>query len=119
MQKSKRDNCPMNIDSRVVGARIKAKRVAAGLSQKSLAQAVDVSPPAINRFEKGIKSPSIETLARLAISLGTSTDYLLGAATDDEIFVDEEIRGAFREFKELSQNNRQQIIENIRFLKSR
>jgi Predicted transcriptional regulators len=109
----------MEVDPQVIGSRIKIKRVEAGLSQKELAQAIGVSPPAINRFEKGIKSPSIETLAKLASSLGVSSDYLLGAIADGDVFVDEAVMDAFKSFKALSYKDRQQIIQNIHFLKSR
>lgn len=109
----------MEINQEKIGVRIRSKRSEIGLSQKALAEAVGVSPPAINRFEKGIKLPSIDTLAKLAKALGVSADFLLGSAADDDIFVDDEVKDAFKEFKQLSPENRQHILQNIHFLKTR
>jgi transcriptional regulator with XRE-family HTH domain len=109
----------MEINQAIIGERIRKKRLERGLSQKALAEAVGVSPPAINRFEKGIKVPSIDTLAKLAKTLGVSADFLLGSGADDGIFVDDEVKDAFKEFKQLSPENRHQILQNIHFLKSR
>jgi transcriptional regulator with XRE-family HTH domain len=109
----------MEINQVIIGERIRSKRSERGLTQKALAELVGISPPAINRFEKGIKVPSIDTLAKLAKILGVSTDFLLGSGADDDIFVDEEVKDAFKEFKQLSPENRQQILQNIHFLKTR
>ena len=109
----------MEINQEKVGKRIRGKREERGLSQKALAEAVGISPPAINRFEKGIKAPSIDTLAKLAKVLGVSTDFLLGSGEEDDIFVDEDVKDAFKEFKKLSPENRQHILQNIQFLRTR
>jgi transcriptional regulator with XRE-family HTH domain len=109
----------MEIKPVIIGERIRDKRSERGLSQKALAEMVGISPPAINRFEKGIKAPSIDTLAKLAKALGVSADFLLGSGADDEIFVDDEVKDAFKEFKQLSPENRQHILQNIHFLKAR
>jgi transcriptional regulator with XRE-family HTH domain len=109
----------MEINQEIIGTRIRKKRSERGLSQKALAEAVGVSPPAINRFEKGIKTPSIDTLAKLAKVLGVSTDFLLGSGAEDDIFIDDEVKDAFKEYKQLSLENRQQILQNIHFLKTR
>jgi transcriptional regulator with XRE-family HTH domain len=109
----------MEVNPQVIGVRIRQKRLEGGLSQTALAEKIGVSPPAINRFEKGIKTPSIETLAKLAKALGASTDFLLGAGSENDVFLDEELRNAFRDFKQLSQEKRQYILQNIQFLKNK
>jgi transcriptional regulator with XRE-family HTH domain len=109
----------MEVNPQVIGARIRQKRLEGGLSQTGLAEKIGVSPPAINRFEKGIKTPSIETLAKLAKALGASTDFLLGAGSENDVFLDEELRNVFRDFKQLSQEKRQYILQNIQFLKNK
>jgi uncharacterized protein len=45
-------------------------RLAAGLSQRDLARRAGTSQPAIARYERGIASPSWETLQRLAAACG-------------------------------------------------
>lgn len=105
--------------SEIIGKRIKAKREQIGISQKGLAEKVDVSPAAINQFEKGEKKPSSEVLARIASELGISTDYLLGASDEEKIFLSENVAVAFRDFKELTKKDREVILSHIEFLKSK
>ena len=109
----------MELNRELVGFRIKTVREKVGLSQKLLAEKVEISPPALNRFEKGIKSPSLETLLKIASALGVSLDFLTGATADEELFIDSDIKEAFENFKQLSQENRQHIMQNIRFLRSK
>jgi len=104
--------------SEIIGKRIKIQREEIGLSQKALAEEVDISPAAINQFEKGEKKPSSEVLARIAGKLGVSTDYLLGAS-DDKVSLTGNVAAAFRDFKELTTKDRQIILSHIEFLKSK
>ena len=102
----------------IIGKRTRVKREELGLSQKGLAEKVRVSPAAINQFEKGEKKPSSGVLASIAEELGVSTDYLLGAADEGNIFLTDNVVAAFRDFKELSKTDRDIILKNIKFLKS-
>jgi uncharacterized protein len=45
-------------------------RLAAGLSQRTLAQRAETSQPAVARYERGLATPSWETLQRLAAACG-------------------------------------------------
>jgi len=45
-------------------------RLAAGLSQKQLAECIGATQPAVARLERGERWPSVETLHRLAKALG-------------------------------------------------
>lgn len=107
----------MEINPKVIGSRIKSRRKQIGLTQKTLGEKAGVSAPAINRFEKGDKSPSVETLVKLAKALGTSSDFLLGAETVEGMFLDQETSDAFKIFTSLSQDHRQLVLSNIKFLK--
>lgn len=63
--------------------RLKTLRQARGLKQVTLARLAEVSPALICRMEDGSRSRAAgPILERLAVALGTSTDYLLGL-TDD------------------------------------
>lgn len=103
----------------VIGARIREAREKTKLTQKALAEEVGVSGAAINQFESGKKKPSSTVLARLAVVLEVSTDFLLGASDDQNIFISDNVAGAFRDFKELSKKDKEIILNNIQFLKSR
>ena len=62
----------------IIGPRIRAARLRAGLSQKELGEAVGLSHKAISTIESGSRSTTIEKLVLLADFFGVSTDYLLG-----------------------------------------
>lgn len=62
----------------ILGIRIKELRILRRLSQKELAEILDVRQNTVSRYETGIKLPSLEVLVLLAKALETSTDYLLG-----------------------------------------
>lgn len=49
---------------------IRELRRASGLSQRDLAERAGTSQPAVARYEKGIATPSWETLQRLAFASG-------------------------------------------------
>jgi len=48
-----------------IGGEIRAMRVSRGMTQSFLAEQAGVTPPYLNRIEKGHKSPSDRTLRRL------------------------------------------------------
>lgn len=60
-----------------IGRRIKALRRAKDLSIQKLADAVTMSPGYLSEVERGQSAVSGEKLARLAVELGVSADYLL------------------------------------------
>src|ERR1700722_17325933 len=60
----------------IFGLRLKQARLAAGLSLRALAEKVDVSPPAIQKYEQGKIVPSSDVLIKLAHALGISVEHL-------------------------------------------
>ena len=54
-----------------------------GLTQADLGARAGLAAAAVSHFETGQRSPSIESLARLADALDTSTDALLGRRAAD------------------------------------
>jgi phage repressor protein C with HTH and peptisase S24 domain len=65
------------------GERLKFLREKRGLTQPELAQNISVSIGSIQNFERG-KVPLGETVAKLAITLGCSTDWLLLGESEDD-----------------------------------
>ena len=49
---------------------VRNTRLAAGLSQRALAQRAGTSQPAVARYERGVATPSWETLQRLVEACG-------------------------------------------------
>ncbi len=58
----------MVVDS--LDALVRDARLAAGLSQRALARRAGTSQPAIARYERGVATPSWETLQRLLAACG-------------------------------------------------
>lgn len=63
--------------------RLRELRKRAGFNQESLAVILDIRQGHISNMEKGGDVPSVPLLIKLAKSLDTSTDYLLGLTDDD------------------------------------
>ena len=57
---------------------LKSLRINAGLSQKQLADVINVSQQSINKYENHEVEPNIETLISIAKLFDTSVDYLIG-----------------------------------------
>jgi transcriptional regulator with XRE-family HTH domain len=62
------------------GARLRAARMRQGLSLRSVAQAVGLSPSLVSKVETGKTQPSVSTLFALASHLGLRVDDVIGGA---------------------------------------
>ncbi|MCL2352381.1 MAG: helix-turn-helix domain-containing protein [Firmicutes bacterium] len=60
------------------GARLKELRIKKGLTQTQVAKKLNLHKSTISGYEGNTKTPSIDTICRLAIFYNTTTDYLLG-----------------------------------------
>jgi transcriptional regulator with XRE-family HTH domain len=63
----------------MLSQRIKAARIAKGLTQAEAAKTLGVGQKYISKLELGDKRPSVEMLAKLAQLYGVSESYLLGS----------------------------------------
>jgi transcriptional regulator with XRE-family HTH domain len=61
-----------------IGAQVRALRMAAEVSGGELAKASGISASMLSRIERGLVSPSVETLERLANGLGVPTSRFFG-----------------------------------------
>ena len=62
----------------MLGTRLKILRNQKKLTQKQLAEKINVTHVSISGYESGNRSPDTDTLQRLADFFEVSTDYLLG-----------------------------------------
>ena len=62
---------------RLLGEAVRKKRKEAGLSQEKLAEKAELSTVFISRIERGIESPSIDNLAKIARALGVRVRNLV------------------------------------------
>ena len=59
------------------GQRIMERRKKMGLTQEQLAEKCDLTTQAVSYFESGKRNMRQDSLMKLALGLGVSTDYLL------------------------------------------
>jgi transcriptional regulator with XRE-family HTH domain len=65
-----------------VGERVRALRRQRGLSLRALAELSELSPNTISLIERGVTSPSVSTLHRLAAALGVAITSLFTEPTE-------------------------------------
>lgn len=74
---------PGNVLQRV-GSRIKALRVAKGLTQAQLAEITGYEPLTISRFERGAYGPSLEALCSIGTALNVDLGAFIGEMNSEE-----------------------------------
>ena len=62
--------------------RLKEARLKAGLTQKQVAEAMNISESHFQAYEHGRREPLVSTAARLARTLHVSLDWLTGLSND-------------------------------------
>lgn len=68
----------------IVAARLRQRRIAAGMTQQQLAQRIGKRQGYIGDIENGKrKAITTDTLVKLCRALGCSADYLLGLVDDE------------------------------------
>ena len=65
------------IDYKEIGSRIRAERRRQDLTQEKLSEMADISESFLGHVERGGRTLSIETLAKLANALGLSVEYII------------------------------------------
>ena len=63
-----------------LGRAIRRRRVAAGLSQESLANAAKLHPTYISLIERGLRDPKLTSIRKLAVALKVGAGVLVGEA---------------------------------------
>ena len=66
-----------NIDYKELGKRIRAERRRQDLTQEKLAEIAEISDSFMGHIERGGRTLSIETLAKLANALNMSIEYIV------------------------------------------
>jgi transcriptional regulator with XRE-family HTH domain len=66
-----------------LGARLRARREALGMSQADLGEKAGITPNYVGVLERGLKLPTLDTLVALAKALGVPASELLGEARPD------------------------------------
>ncbi len=91
----------------MIGTRIARARAAAGLSQRALAEKVELSAMAISKYEREEVTPGTDVLLRLAKALGVRVEYFF---RNQQV----ELQGVeFRKRASLSKGDERQIVADV------
>ena len=101
--------------------KVKALRVTWNMTQKQLADTSHITQATLSRSESGqVKELKSEALKRLAVALGVTVDYLVGATDEltptDIVQSDPIAQDIFQAYKKLSAVGRAQLKNFVRFL---
>jgi transcriptional regulator with XRE-family HTH domain len=61
-----------------IGERIRAVRIAKGMTHEALARAAGIGLDTVQKIQSSQREPQASTLAAIAVALGVSADELLG-----------------------------------------
>jgi transcriptional regulator with XRE-family HTH domain len=100
-----------------LGQRIVHYRKKAGISQKDLAAATDISSSALNYYEKDKRKPNILILMRLAKTLNITGDALLGMEHPDLVAQNRKEYILLRAFRDLKSIGQDRALEYVSALK--
>jgi len=78
--KGGKNMCNYKIFSKMLKEQIKKK----GMTQKELAERIDITEASVSRYVSGQRIPKATVLLKIATALGVSTDYLLGVEEKDD-----------------------------------
>ncbi|MEN8905054.1 MAG: helix-turn-helix transcriptional regulator [Clostridiales bacterium] len=67
---------------KILSNRIKLRRIEKKLSQKKLSKLIGLKESTISSYETGNSSPDVDKLKKIALALGTTTDYLIGLSNN-------------------------------------
>jgi transcriptional regulator with XRE-family HTH domain len=101
---------------RELGERMRRSREYLGLSQGDVAEVLGLSRPAITQMEGGRRKISTLELGKLARLYGQSYEYFLGDVP--EVVEDETSQALFRTARDLSDEDRQQVLRFAQFLRN-
>lgn len=105
----------------------KKARKEANLTQAELSAKIHVSQGSISQWETGATCPDVKTLIQLADLYGISLDSLVGRERPDDaakslsisIRIETQTESQLiSDFRELTEDNKQSILKNVRFLLS-
>ncbi|MBP3857188.1 MAG: helix-turn-helix transcriptional regulator [Ruminiclostridium sp.] len=102
------------MDLSSIGGYIRQYRVAANMSQDKLAECSGVSSKHIGVLERSERSPSLETLIRIANALNISADMLLCDVLETEVGIKQTMLS--KKIGNLSREQQRDIIDVVDLL---
>ena len=107
----------MNIDYRLIGSRIKAKRKLIGFTQEKLAEKLDVTVGYVSQLERGVTKISLDLLANISVILECNiADLITESAIASPDYRESEIT---EKFNHLSPRDKNLVMNFIDLLSER
>lgn len=106
-----------NSDRIAIGARLKAARELAGLSQGQVARLMDLHRPSISEAEAGRRRVSAEELASFATHYGVSVDWITGVVPQQADPKDARVELAARELSKLKAQDLERVLHLLAALR--
>ncbi|MEC1177307.1 helix-turn-helix transcriptional regulator [Metasolibacillus meyeri] len=75
----------------MLGTRLKALRIKKNLTQKQLAEKINVTNVSVSGYESGNRTPDTDTLQLIADFFEVSTDYLLGRSNHPQLTAEKDL----------------------------
>ena len=98
------------------GEKLRQARKAANMTQKELAQAVELKHNAVSNWEKGVSSPDPDTIRKLCTILRMPPNFFFDTQEDDPLSGVE--FALFGEVRQLSPEDQQDVLNFIRYKRS-
>lgn len=101
------------VDSKLLGQRIRQKRKELQMTQNQLSEKCGVSLNMISHIEVGQSTPSLNTLLRISLALKASIDYLLldTSYVLPEIIISEKISEQLKQCEQVTLQATSKIID--------
>ena len=99
------------MDKKSLGMQIRKYRERAGYSQEKLAEIIECSTIFISYIERGVKSPGLDKLMKIANALDVSVDILLGK--DLASYNTERLKDIEQQLKKLPEQEQLKILDMI------
>ena len=97
------------MDKKAFGKQLQLYRERAGYSQEALAEQIECSTIFISYIERGEKSPSLDTLVKLANALDISVDILFGKELKN--YTSEKLKYIVSQLKNLPSLEQQKVLD--------
>lgn len=110
------------VDLNLLTKRIRNKMELLDLNQAQLAKLAGITPAALSQILSKERTPSSSVLVKLAKALSESLDFLVGKTNESklqEIIQQPDVQNFYKGFSDLSQIQKQQVVDMIDFLKKK
>ena len=94
-----------------VGERLRELRKSKDLTQAQVAEGINCTPAAYNRYETGELQPPTDTLAKLADFFGVSVDYLMGRAPISDSALSDYEKELIKKLRSLPESVREDAMD--------